>query len=69
MHTLGDLERLELSTAEELVEGVLVSSIESRVCLTCSFQAEDIIVLDLLRKRIPGPLTPSESITRASCHP
>jgi phosphoadenosine phosphosulfate reductase len=54
MHTLGDLERLEPPTAEELVEAVLASSIESRVCLTCSFQAEDIIVLDLLRKRLPA---------------
>jgi phosphoadenosine phosphosulfate reductase len=32
---------------------VLTSQTPSLACLTCSFQAEDIIVLNLLRKRIP----------------
>jgi phosphoadenosine phosphosulfate reductase len=54
MHAPGDLERIELGTAEEVVESVLASYVKSRVCLTCSFQAEDIVVLDLLRKRIPN---------------
>ena len=49
----GELERLDHSTAEEVVESVVASYGESRLCLTCSFQAEDIIVLDLLRKRLP----------------
>jgi len=53
MHVPSDLERLEIGTAEEVVEAILASHAESRACLTCSFQAEDIIVLDLLRKRIP----------------
>jgi phosphoadenosine phosphosulfate reductase len=54
MHSLGDLERFEASTAEEIVDSVLANYTESRSCLTCSFQAEDIIVLDLLRKRLPN---------------
>ena len=49
----GDLENLEASTAEEVLRRVLASKASSVVCLTCSFQAEDIIVLNLLRKRIP----------------
>jgi len=53
MHVLSDLERLENGTAEEVVESVVANYAEARACLTCSFQAEDIIVLDLLRKRIP----------------
>ena len=53
MHPLGDLERLEVSTAEEIVDSVLTNPAASRACLTCSFQAEDILVLDLLRKRLP----------------
>lgn len=54
MHTFSELEHLELGTAEKVVEAVLTRYAESRVCLTCSFQAEDIIVLDLLRKRLPN---------------
>jgi phosphoadenosine phosphosulfate reductase len=54
MPPLGNLERLELSTANEIVDSVLASSAPSHACLTCSFQAEDIIVLDLLRKRLPN---------------
>jgi phosphoadenosine phosphosulfate reductase len=54
MHAPGDLERIELGTAGEVVESVLASYVNSPVCLTCSFQAEDIVVLDLLRKRIPN---------------
>jgi phosphoadenosine phosphosulfate reductase len=54
MHPLSDLDRLEVSTAEEIVDSVLDGSAASPACLTCSFQAEDIIVLDLLRKRLPN---------------
>lgn len=53
MHLLSDLEGLEVSTAEEIVDSILMSSVAAHACLTCSFQAEDIIVLDLLRKRLP----------------
>lgn len=54
MHVPSDLERLEIGTAEEVVASIFASYVESRVCLTCSFQAEDIIVLDLLRRRLPN---------------
>jgi phosphoadenosine phosphosulfate reductase len=47
------LENLEAQTAEEVVDSVLASHTPTLACLTCSFQAEDVIVLDLLRKRIP----------------
>ena len=53
MTDLSHLENLEARTAQELLEVVLSSRTSLRACLTCSFQAEDIIVLDLLRKRIP----------------
>jgi phosphoadenosine phosphosulfate reductase len=53
MTNLSDLELLETRTAEEVLEFVLESRMPSLACLTCSFQAEDIIVLDLLRKRLP----------------
>jgi phosphoadenosine phosphosulfate reductase len=47
------LENLEAQTAEEVVDSVLANHTPTLACLTCSFQAEDIIVLNLLRKRIP----------------
>jgi phosphoadenosine phosphosulfate reductase len=53
MHLLIDVESLETGSAIDVVESVLASHAEARVCLTCSFQAEDIIVLDLLRQRLP----------------
>ena len=54
MHSLIDVESLETGSAVDVVESVLASHAEGRVCLTCSFQAEDIIVLDLLRARLPN---------------
>ena len=54
MHLLIDVESLETGSAIDVVESVLASHTEARVCLTCSFQAEDIIVLDLLRQRLPN---------------
>jgi phosphoadenosine phosphosulfate reductase len=54
MSDLGYLENLEARTAEEVLDVVLASGTPSLACLTCSFQAEDIIVLNLLRKRIPN---------------
>ena|ERR1700758_5192100 len=50
MHAPIDLERFEAQAAEEVLASVLASQGDSRVCLTCSFQAEDIVVLHLLRK-------------------
>ena len=54
MHSLIDVESLETGGAIDVVESVLAKRPESRVCLTCSFQAEDIIVLDLLHERLPN---------------
>jgi len=53
MTTPLHLENLESHTADRLVDVVLASGWQARACLTCSFQAEDIIVLNLLRKRVP----------------
>jgi phosphoadenosine phosphosulfate reductase len=41
-------------TAEEVIDSVLGAHAESQMCFTCSFQAEDVIVLHLLRKRVPA---------------
>jgi len=47
-------EILENLKPEEVLNTVLgVHSVQS-ACLTCSFQAEDMIVLDVVRKRIPS---------------
>jgi phosphoadenosine phosphosulfate reductase len=51
MQSLGDLGHFEDQTAEQIVQSLLEGHQEGRACLTCSFQAEDIIVLDLLRKQ------------------
>jgi len=53
MFDLSYLENLEARAAEEVLDLVLASRTPELACLTCSFQAEDIIVLNLLRKRIP----------------
>jgi phosphoadenosine phosphosulfate reductase len=46
-------EALENYGAEALLNMLLDQHTNSRVCLTCSFQAEDMIVLSLLKNRIP----------------
>jgi phosphoadenosine phosphosulfate reductase len=48
----GELEAL---SAEGVIDRLLAESIASgkKPCITCSFQAEDMIVLDLLRQRLP----------------
>jgi phosphoadenosine phosphosulfate reductase len=53
MHSADDLDRLEACTAGELVGLFLETQSAQRACFTCSFQAEDVIVLHLLRKRLP----------------
>jgi phosphoadenosine phosphosulfate reductase len=45
-------EEFETLSPEAAIERALGES-RGRACLTCSFQAEDMIVLDLLRKRVP----------------
>ena len=54
MTELVQFETLETLAAEELVETILGKGHQPLACFTCSFQAEDIIVLHLLRKRLPG---------------
>ncbi|MGB2667958.1 MAG: phosphoadenylyl-sulfate reductase [Candidatus Acidiferrum sp.] len=46
-------DNLETYPAEEVVDLILNERADQRVCFTCSFQAEDIVVLHLLRKRLP----------------
>jgi phosphoadenosine phosphosulfate reductase len=41
---------LEISSAEQVIASIMAKATDKRACFTCSFQAEDIIVLDLLRK-------------------
>jgi phosphoadenosine phosphosulfate reductase len=48
-----NLEGLENRSAESVIEALLAEHRGAKVCLTCSFQAEDMIVLNLLRKRLP----------------
>ncbi len=47
------LETMESYGAEALLNSVLEQHDKSPVCLTCSFQAEDMIVLSLLKNRMP----------------
>lgn len=46
-------EGLETHTAEEVIDFIFSEQAGQRACFTCSFQAEDVVVLDLLRKRDP----------------
>jgi phosphoadenosine phosphosulfate reductase len=47
------LDNAESLSAEEVIDSVLQQAKESLACFTCSFQAEDIVLLDLLRSRLP----------------
>jgi phosphoadenosine phosphosulfate reductase len=53
MTTVADLERFEGRAADEVIDLVLQENSSKNACFTCSFQAEDIVVLHLLRKRLP----------------
>lgn len=50
-------EQFETLSADAAIDRLLAENSaavkKGAVCITCSFQAEDMIVLDLLRKRIP----------------
>ena len=46
-------EELESLAPEQALEAVLSASPSTHICLTSSFQAEDMVVAHLLRKRIP----------------
>jgi phosphoadenosine phosphosulfate reductase len=45
-------EEFETLSADEAIDRALADN-KGSACITCSFQAEDMIVLDLLRKRLP----------------
>ncbi len=47
-------ESLESLSPAQVIDAVLAASDPAGACLTCSFQVEDMIVLDLLRRKIPG---------------
>lgn len=53
MHASHDWDNLEARAAEDLIDLILGEQSQQRGCFTCSFQAEDVIVLHLLRKRLP----------------
>src|SRR5215469_4378069 len=53
MQAVHDWEKLETRGAEEVIDLVLREQSAERACFTCSFQAEDVIVLHLLRKSAP----------------
>src|SRR5712664_164196 len=46
-------EELETLAPEQALERVLTASQSTQMCLTSSFQAEDMVVAHVLRKRIP----------------
>lgn len=47
-------ETLERHTPAEVIDLVLGEKSQHPSCFTCSFQAEDVVVLHLLRKRLPN---------------
>ena len=53
MRAVSELQDFEARRAEEIVSLTLEKEVDARACLTCSFQAEDIVVLHLLRQRLP----------------
>ena len=54
MDTIFTAESIEKLSPDQVLSAVLEAHAEQPACLTCSFQAEDMIVLSLLRKRIPS---------------
>ena len=54
MAAFDRLQNLENQGGLQLVDYLLETQSDAQACITCSFQAEDIIVLDLLRKRMPA---------------
>jgi phosphoadenosine phosphosulfate reductase len=51
--TKPDCAAFEGRSADEVIDSILAEHADKPVCFTCSFQAEDVVVLDLLRKRVP----------------
>jgi len=52
MQTTNNWEALETRAADEVIDSLLAAE-GNRACFTCSFQAEDIVVLHLLRNNLP----------------
>ena len=53
MQTRTDWEAFETRTTDEVIDSVLAQQ-GRRACFTCSFQAEDVVVLHLLQKKLPN---------------
>jgi phosphoadenosine phosphosulfate reductase len=53
MHLDSDLEALETQSAEQVIDLVLSALSRRRACITCSFQAEGMVVLHMLRRCLP----------------
>src|SRR5580692_1997141 len=53
MPTAEYIERIESNDAASIVNDLVREAAANSVCLTCSFQAEDMVVLDLLRAHLP----------------
>jgi phosphoadenosine phosphosulfate reductase len=53
MHDASHWETLETSSAAAVILRVLREAGKKLACFTCSFQAEDVVVLDLLRQQLP----------------
>jgi phosphoadenosine phosphosulfate reductase len=53
MQALTNWEAFERMSAENVIAQVLLAATEEQACFTCSFQAEDVIMLDLLRRKLP----------------
>jgi phosphoadenosine phosphosulfate reductase len=54
MQISRDFAHVDRGSAVELIENILTNSPGTLACFTCSFQAEDVIVLNLLRKWRPN---------------
>ena len=53
MASAAYIERAESNNAESIISDLVRDAAPNSVCLTCSFQAEDMVVLDLLRAHLP----------------
>jgi phosphoadenosine phosphosulfate reductase len=53
MASPAEPEHKNFETADEVIDAALARANADRACFTCSFQAEDMIVLHLLRQRAP----------------
>jgi phosphoadenosine phosphosulfate reductase len=57
MSQIALAEEFEALSADQVIDRLVAENIaagkKESICITCSFQAEDMIVLDLLRKRLP----------------